>query len=205
MCARELCYGDPMPSHKAPDVRAAADAIETFLRAIGRDPEQEPELTGTGDRVARMFLDELCAGYAVDTRGLLAASVIPGSGGVVVVRAVPVTTTCPHHLLPSSGIATIAFDAVDRVLGVGAIAELATAHASRLTLQEHIGERIVSDLDAVLSPRWSACRLVLEHGCMTARGPRALGSSVETVSVSPSLASSPEAKAAAFQAVGVGR
>src|SRR5262245_53136179 len=54
------------PSMSPPlDRRAAAAAIDAFLRAIGRD---EPDVVGTGARVADMFLDELCAGYSVDTR-----------------------------------------------------------------------------------------------------------------------------------------
>ena len=78
------------------DRTAAANAIDAFLRAIGRDPASEPDLVGTGARVADAYVDELCAGYAVDTRVLLASSVIPetsrASGGLVVVRDVAVTT-----------------------------------------------------------------------------------------------------------------
>ena len=43
------------------DKEAARLAIEAFLRAIGRDPEREPELSGTGKRVADAFVDELFA------------------------------------------------------------------------------------------------------------------------------------------------
>ena len=46
------------------DREAAARAIDAFLRALGRDPEREPELAGTGERVARAWADELLAGYA---------------------------------------------------------------------------------------------------------------------------------------------
>lgn len=186
------------------DRSAAALAIDAFLRAIGRDPTHEPDLVGTGQRVADAFLDELCAGYAVDGRAVLAAAVIGGAQpGLVVVRDVPVLTTCPHHLMVSSGVATIAMHARDRIAGVGALAALVDAHARRLTLQERIGEAVVADVEAVLAPEWVACRLVLSHACMTARGERATGARVETVATRG--VDAPAVAAYVHDVLGVGR
>ena len=43
--------------------RAAAErAIADFLRALGRDPSQDPELRETPKRVAEAFADELLVG-----------------------------------------------------------------------------------------------------------------------------------------------
>jgi GTP cyclohydrolase I len=180
------------------DRQAAADAIEAFLRAIGRS---EPELAGTGARVAEMFVDDLCAGYAIDTRQLVTDSAMMASSpALIVVRDIPVVTTCPHHLIPSIGSATVAFKASARIIGLGTVAALVTAHARRLALQEHIGEGVVDDLAAVLAPDWVGCRLVLVHGCMVARGERAIGTSVETVA----LRGLPDRVAEAHAALGVG-
>jgi len=192
------------------DRTAAANAIDAFLRAIGRDPAGEPDLVGTGARVADAYVDELCAGYAVDTRALLASSVIPATsaspaaGGLVVLRDVAITTMCPHHLLPASGTATIAMHTRERLVGIGTLVSLVEAHARRLTLQERIGEAVVADIEAVLEPEWVGCRLVLVHGCMVARGERAVGSSVETVALRGAAASG-ETAMRAHAALGVGR
>jgi GTP cyclohydrolase I len=165
------------------DREAAARAIDAFLQAIGRDPAVEPDLVGTGARVTDAFLNDLCAGYAVDTRALVLghAMAAPPQPGLVVVRDLPVVTTCPHHLMPAAGIATVAFQPARRLVGLGAIAELVNAHARRLTLQERIGADVADDLAAVLAPEWVGVRLLLSHGCMTARGERATGARVETV------------------------
>jgi GTP cyclohydrolase I len=185
------------------DRNAAADAIDAFLRAIGRDPASEPELEGTGRRVADAYVDELCSGYGVDTRELLRQGAIHGpSPGLVVVRDVPIVTMCPHHLLPAVGTTTIAMHANERAVGLGTLAALADAHARRLTLQETIGEGIVADLMEVLAPEWCAARLVLSHGCMVARGERAVGSRVETVAVRG--AESGKKLAAVHSVLGVG-
>jgi GTP cyclohydrolase I len=180
---------------------AAARAIEAFLRALGRDPERDPELAGTGARVARAWADELLAGYAVDTDAFLAENVLAGTTGLVVVRDLPVATMCPHHLMPSTGEATVAFAPTDRLVGVGAVARLVDAFARRLALQEHIGEEVAGALERHLRPRWAACRIVLSHACMTARGERTHGARVETVATRGDAAD----VAVIHAALGVGR
>jgi GTP cyclohydrolase I len=180
------------------DRQAAADAVDAFLRAIGRE---EPELVGTGGRVADMFLDDLCVGYDIDTRELLSHAAMTAEAPVlVVVHDVPLVTTCPHHLVPSIGTAHVAFKASARIVGLGAIAALVDAHARRLALQERIGESVVADLDAVLAPEWVGCRIVLTHACMVARGERAIGTHVETLA----LRGPPDRQSEAHLALGLG-
>ena len=67
----------------------AARAIEAFLRALGRDPDADPELAETGRRVADAFLDELCVGYTQDPRTLLRESALVGDAELVIVRMLP--------------------------------------------------------------------------------------------------------------------
>ncbi len=186
------------------DRNAAAKAIDAFLLAIGRDPSVEPDLAGTGARVADAYVDELCAGYDVDTRAVLAGSaIVANAPGLVVVRDIAITTMCPHHLLPASGTATVAMHANGRIAGLGALAAVVLAHARRLNLQERIGEAVASAIEAVLAPEWVGCRLLLSHGCMVARGERDSGSRVETVAIRGG--SSWKSLAAIHEVLGVGR
>jgi GTP cyclohydrolase I len=55
------------------------------------------------------------------------------------------------------------------------------AFAHRLTLQEDIGEHVAKSLLLYLSARWAACRVVLEHSCVSARGARRHRTRAETV------------------------
>ena len=164
------------------DRAAAARAIDAFLIAIGRDPAKEPELAGTGARVADAWLDELCSGYDVDVDALVrdATLVVEGEGSVVELRDVAITTTCPHHLMAGVGKATVGFAPRGKILGVGAIARLLDAFARRLTLQEAIGEGVVAAIERNLAPRWVACRVEMSHACMTARGERIHGAKLVT-------------------------
>jgi GTP cyclohydrolase I len=182
------------------DREAAEAAIEAFLRAIGRDPEVEPELEETGARVTAAYLEDLCDGYGVDTTELLARNVIAGTTELVVMRDLSVTTTCPHHLMPGVGMATIAFAPHETLIGLGALPKLLDAFAHRLILQEQIGERVVSTLFEELRPRWAACRLTMNQMCVTARGERKHGARTETIAFAGDV--SPEEKLAALRIVG---
>jgi GTP cyclohydrolase IA len=183
------------------DTEAAAQAIEAFLRALGRDPQREPELSGTGARVAQAYADELLEGYRVDVDALLSSNVFAGRTELVVVRDIPVVTTCPHHLVQSTGTAVVAYAPEEHLVGIGTVARVVHAFARRLALQEQIGERVVAALQKHLAPRWSACRLTLSHVCMVALGGRASGARVETIA----LAGGEVDEATIHSSLGVGR
>ena len=165
------------------DRKAAAQAIDAFLRAIGRDPGNEADLRGTGKRVADAYIGELCAGYALDVKKILSDEAIDGTTHLVIVRSLPIATTCPHHLMQSWGEATVAFAPSKKIAGLGAIARALDACSQRLILQETIGEDLVRAIFEALSPRWAACRISLAHGCMVARGERAHHARVETMAL----------------------
>ncbi|HXX69613.1 MAG TPA: GTP cyclohydrolase I [Polyangiaceae bacterium] len=183
------------------DRDAAARAIDAFLTALGRSPQREPELVGTPERVAAAYADELLAGYSVDVDALLAQSVFAGRSDLVVVRDLPVTTICPHHLMPSTGFAVVAFAPEEHLVGVGTVARVVEAYARRLALQEHIGQHVVAALQKHLAPRWTACRIALSHACMVARGERAHGARVETLSI----AGGDVDEASVYAALSIGR
>jgi GTP cyclohydrolase I len=166
------------------DRRAAAAAIEAFLRALGRDPSAEPDLLGTGDRVAAAYIDELCDGYGVDVAALVRESALEGKTERVALHDIAVTTMCPHHLMPASGTASVAFAPGERILGLGSIVKLVDAFAHRLVLQESIGANVVLALTRHLHVRWAACRILMVHTCVSARGERRHGARAETVAFS---------------------
>jgi GTP cyclohydrolase IA len=160
----------------------AAAAIDAFLRALGQNPENDPNLKGTGARVAQAFAQEFLRGNNIDAALALRQECMAASTTepAVVVRNIRVATMCPHHLLPAEGLAQIGFQPAQKLVGVGAIAELAANLAARLVLQETLTKDILRVLQAELEPEWLFCSLRLSHGCMTYRGPKAHGTQVDT-------------------------
>lgn len=166
------------------DRERAARAIADFLDALGFPPTSDPELTGTPERVASAFIDELLEGYAVDVPALLRAessmSTAP-STGFVTVRDIAITTVCPHHLLPARGVAAVVYEPGERIAGIGTIARVVLAFARRLTLQEAIGNDVVDALVTELGAKGAACQLTLVHECLASRGERQSGATIETL------------------------
>ena len=158
------------------DRAAAARAIRDFLKALGFDPEQHPDLAETPERMTEAFTDDLLSGHRVDIAELLrkgSCQAPPSAnGGAVAVSEISVATICPHHLLPALGVAHVVYLPGASLLGIGTIAALVDAFARRLTLQEAIGENVVSALMEHAGARGAYCELVLEHSCLRARGER---------------------------------
>src|SRR6187402_1999899 len=126
----------------AVDRAAAARAIEDFLKALGFEPAQHPDLHGTPERVTEAFENDLLRGHQVDIRELVhkgSCDAPPGAkSGPVAVTGITVATVCPHHLLPALGTANVVYLPGATLLGIGTITALVDACARRLTLQEAI-------------------------------------------------------------------
>lgn len=187
------------------DRRAAARAIEDFLRALGHEPEGD--LEGTGERVADAWADDLLEGESIDAAAVLREGSIDvgaGASGIVVVRDIAVTTMCPHHLLPAHGTGLVAYLPSRRVAGIGTVAHVVDALSRRLTLQERIGAGVVELLVGELGARGALCRLALTHACLVARGERKAGAVVETLAVAGSFAEATADRDLVFAALGRG-
>jgi GTP cyclohydrolase IA len=155
---------------------AAERAISEFLKALGFDPREHPDLAGTPERVTEAFTQDLVCGHAVDVAALLrsGASAAPAlaRSSLVAVTDISVASLCPHHLLPALGVAHVVYLPGATLLGIGTITALVDAFARRLTLQEAIAQNVVTALVEHAGARGAYCELELEHGCLRARGER---------------------------------
>jgi GTP cyclohydrolase IA len=167
----------------AVDRARAERAVREFLLALGREPEREPELQGTPARVVEAYANDLLSGYDVDVQALLSegeAIAENESSGLVALSGISVSTVCPHHLLLSNGVASVAYRPGSRLFGLGTLAALVNAYARRLSLQESIGESVAQALVEHGGARAAYCEIRLVHGCLVARGSRQTGAALST-------------------------
>jgi GTP cyclohydrolase I len=156
------------------DATAASQAIDRFLDALGLPDEvrRSDDLIGTPERVADAWLEDLVDGYQVAPREVLAESAPSASRDLVAVTGIAYHSMCPHHLLPSRGVAHVAYVPGGRLVGFGQIVRLVDALAHRLVLQEELARQIVQALVEHLGARGAGCVLDAEHLCLTVRGTR---------------------------------
>lgn len=160
-----------------------AKAFEDFLRAVDKSPGRYPELLDTPVRASTMWLDDLLDGYEREPRDILSGG-SPSSPeqGMVIIRDVFFHSACPHHLLPYTGVAHVAYIPSDRIIGFSNITRLVDCFAHRLLLQEEIGQLVSEALLEHLGAKGAACLLDAEQLCMIVRGVRKQGSRAITTS-----------------------
>ena len=149
-------------------------AVRELLLAIGEDPDREG-LLGTPDRVARAC-EEILGGMQED----------PGvhNQEMVIVKDIPFSSLCEHHILPFTGKAHVCYIPRDgRITGLSKIARCVSGYARRLQVQERLTGQIADAMVRELDPLGVLVVLEAEHTCMTMRGVRAAGALTTTSAV----------------------
>ena len=165
------------------DRERAEAAVRELLIAVGEDPDREG-LVETPARVARAY-EEVFAGLHEDPKVHLEKSFSENHRELVLVRDIPIYSTCEHHLVPFYGEAHIGYipGPEGKVTGLSKLARVADMYAKRPQVQERltaqIADAIVEELNA------SAVIVVIEceHLCMAMRGIRKPGATTTTSAV----------------------
>ena len=157
--------------------------IRELLEAIGEDPTREG-LVETPRRVAEMYV-ELFAGLEVDPGEHLRTNFEAGHDEMVMVRDIPFTTLCEHHMVPFTGLAHVAYlpGAEGKVVGLSKMARLVEGFARRLQVQERMTTQIIDAMEREMKPRGSIVVLEAEHFCMSMRGVKKAGATTVTSAV----------------------
>ena len=155
-------------------------AVRELLLAIGEDPDREG-LLGTPDRVARAC-EEILGGMQEDPGVHLRKQFHePGNQEMVIVKDIPFSSLCEHHILPFTGRAHVCYIPRDgRITGLSKIARCVSGYARRLQVQERLTGQIADFLYEKLEPLGVAVFIQAEHLCMTMRGARAAGALTQT-------------------------
>jgi GTP cyclohydrolase IA len=171
---------EPLPLERRPTGTDIEAAVRTLIAATGDDPWREG-VADTPARVARAYR-EWFAGYRVDPAQLLERVFTEADGyeETLLLRSIPVASTCEHHLAPITGHAHVAYRPNGHVVGISKLARLVDVYARRLQLQERLTRQIAGTIDAVLKPRGVAVVIEASHGCMTTRGVNQHGTSLVT-------------------------
>src|SRR5688572_7847204 len=156
-------------------------AVREILLAVGEDPDREG-LEKTPNRVARAYA-ELFAGLQTDPRRYLRTVFTEQRyDEVVLLRDVPFSSVCEHHLLPFTGRAHVAYlpDPDGKVVGLSKLARLVEGYARRPQVQERLTGQIADALMEELQPVGAACVIEAVHTCITVRGAKKHGSTMVT-------------------------
>jgi GTP cyclohydrolase I len=163
-----------------PTQEEAEAAVRTLLAWAGDDPSREGLLETPG-RVVRAY-GEFFGGYDQDAKAILSKTFkeVGGYDDIVLVRDIPFSSHCEHHMVPFVGKAHIAYLPHDGVVGLSKLARLVDVFARRLQTQENLTAQIIDAINEHLGPRGAGVMLEAEHMCMSMRGVRAHGAVTTT-------------------------
>lgn len=155
-----------------PDPERLERAVAAFLSAAGLDPA-DPALVQTPRLVAKAWASRFLDGYQKSPEEVLGETYPApegAGGGMVVLTNLHFHSMCPHHLLPYTGRAHVAYIPSRRVVGFGRLGALVNCFAHRLILQEELVQQVARSLCRVLESPAAACVVEAEQGCLRLLG-----------------------------------
>lgn len=142
-----------------------------FLIEIGENPSR-PGLKDTPKRMAKMWM-EVFRGY--DKESLPDVRVFPNNeDGInydqIVIDQGTFFSHCEHHCAVFYGTYYFGYIPDKQIVGLSKIARLIDFFASRMQVQERIGEQLLSYLDSKLQPKGMILIMKAKHTCKMMRG-----------------------------------
>jgi len=163
------------------DKSAIESAVRKILKAVGENPRRDG-LLDTPARVARMY-EEMFSGLHLDPARHLETTFPEAYDEIVLVRDIPFTSMCEHHLLPFTGVAHVAYLPNGMVVGLSKLARVVEEVSRRPQVQERLTQTVADMLEDKLGTKGAAVVIESEHSCMALRGVRKSG----TLTITSSL------------------
>ncbi len=156
------------------DEARVARAVREILAAIGEDPDREG-LLETPERVAEAYA-HLFSGLREDPTSYLEGGFDESARDLVLIRDVPLVSTCEHHLLPFAGKAHVGYLPNGRVAGFSELVRVVGGFARRPQLQERLTAQVADALHGSLGALGAIVVVEATHTCMTMRNAETTGS-----------------------------
>jgi GTP cyclohydrolase I len=181
-----------MMTESAVDLSAIKGAVRTILKAVGEDPDRDG-LLETPRRVAKMYA-EMFSGLQQDPGRHLEVTFEESYDEIVLVRDIPFTSMCEHHLLPFRGVAHVAYIPNGRVTGLSKLARVVEEVSRRPQVQERMTQTVADLIEDRLGSRAVGVIIKAEHSCMSIRGIRKTGSLTVTSTMRGAFRSDPASR-----------
>jgi GTP cyclohydrolase I len=183
------------------DTARVEAAVRELLSAIGENPDRDG-LRATPARVARAY-EEIFAGLYVEPDEVLETTFDEDHDELVLVKDIPLYSTCEHHLVPWHGSAAVGYIPGDdgRITGLSKLARVVDLYARRPQVQERLTSQVADAVMRRLEPRGVIVVVQAEHLCMAMRGVRKPGSLTMTSAVRGIFKEDPRTRAEALSLI----
>lgn len=192
------------PIGRAFDRERIVRAVREILEAVGEDPDREG-LQRTPERVADMYA-EIFEGINSDASAQMDVVFNAEHDEMIMIRDIPLFSTCEHHLVPFMGHAHVAYipNKEGQITGLSKLARVVDLLSKRPQVQERLTTQIADAIEHALSPRGVLVVIEAEHLCMTMRGVKKPGAQTVTSAVRGMFRKNEATRAEAMGLIGRG-
>ena len=167
-------------------VEDAAEAYGKFLDALGCDWRNDPNSADTPRRVAKAYVFDLWKGR-YDAPSEITAFPSDGYNGIVQESNIPVTSMCSHHHQTIGGRVSIAYVPSEngKVVGLSKLNRIVEHFGRRGAIQEQLTVAIHNAVDKICEGNLGVAVMIdATHNCVSCRGVKHHGASMQTAKLS---------------------
>jgi len=167
-------------------IKKATKAYARFLEALDCDWQNDPNSNDTPRRVAKAYVNDLWAGRYSPMSNITA---FPSDGydGIVQESNIPLTSMCSHHHQTIGGRVSIAYvpSKDGLVVGLSKLNRLVEHFGRRGAIQEQLTVAIHNAVDKICEGNIGVAVMIdATHNCVSCRGVKHQGASMQTAKLS---------------------
>ena len=165
-------------------IEAITDSFSDIMIELGLDTTDD-SLMDTPKRVAKMYVNEIFYGLNYDYFPKCTAieNKMKTNGSFLLEKNINVQSNCEHHFVVIDGLATVAYIADKKLLGLSKLNRIVQFFAKRPQVQERLTEQIRATIQYVAQTDDVAVYVDAKHWCVKSRGIQDQTSSTVTLSV----------------------
>ena len=161
-------------------IRIITAHFREIMKTLGLDLIDD-SLTGTPERVAKMFVNEIFSGLSPANKpSITLFDNKYGYRQMLVEKNISIYSTCEHHFVPIIGKAHVAYISSGKIIGLSKINRIVQYYCQRPQVQERLTIDIANELSSVLGTEDIAVVIDATHLCVSARGIKDINSSTVT-------------------------
>ena len=167
-------------------VDKAADAYGKFLDALGCDWRNDPNSSDTPRRVAKAYVFDLWKGR-YEEMSKITAFPSDGYDGIVQESNIPIESMCSHHHQRIGGRVSIAYvpSKDGKVIGLSKLNRIVDLFGRRGAIQEQLTVAIHNAINKICEGNIGVAVMVdATHNCVSCRGVKHQGASMQTAKLS---------------------
>ena len=185
--ANGVAPGFPLTEKEKWDmVEVAAQKYGEFLTALGCDWQNDPNSSDTPRRVAKAYVFDLWKGR-YDAMTEITAFPSDGYNGIVQESNIPVTSMCSHHHQTIGGRVSIAYVPSEngKVVGLSKLNRIVEHFGRRGAIQEQLTVAIHNAINKICEGNLGVAVMIsATHNCVSCRGVKHQGASMQTAKLS---------------------